>query len=109
MPEQIRKYSGEYLCHHGFSFMTIDNVAKPECVICGEILVNSSMKPSQLTRHLITKHSDLKDKDVTFFKRLLENKNKCNMQTYLSSGNANADAVKRYFQLVMELVWEVVY
>ncbi|XP_022180167.1 zinc finger BED domain-containing protein 5-like [Myzus persicae] len=75
VPGKIRKYSEEYLCH-GFSFITIDNIAKPECVICGEILANSSMKPSQLTRHLITKHSDLKDKDVTFFKRLIENKNK---------------------------------
>lgn len=98
VPGKIRKYSEEYLCH-GFSFITIDNVAKPECVICGEILANSSMKPSQLTRHLITKHSDLKDKDVTFFKRLLENKNKCNMQTYLSSGNANVDAVEASFRI----------
>jgi len=55
------------------------------------------MKPSQLTRHLITKHSDLKDKDVTFFKRLLENKNKCNMQTYFSSGNVNVDVVEDSF------------
>ncbi|XP_060855173.1 zinc finger BED domain-containing protein 5-like [Metopolophium dirhodum] len=93
-----KKYSEEYFCH-GFSFIAIDNVAKPECVICGEILANSSMKPSQLTRHLITKHSDLKDKDVTFFKRLLENKNKCNMQTYLSSGNANVDAVEASFRI----------
>ncbi|KAL4153622.1 hypothetical protein QTP88_001468 [Uroleucon formosanum] len=40
VPGKIRKYSEEYLCH-GFSFITIDNVAKPECVICGEILANS--------------------------------------------------------------------
>lgn len=98
VPGKIRKYSEEYLCH-GFSFITIDNVDKPECVICGEILANISMKPSQLTRHLITKHSDLKDKDVTFFKHLLENKNKCNMQTYLSSGNVNVDAVEASFRI----------
>jgi hypothetical protein len=55
------------------------------------------MKPSQLTRHLNTKHSDLKGKSVTFFKHLLENKNKCNMHTYLSSDNTNVNAVEASF------------
>lgn len=98
VPGKIRKYSEEYFCH-GFSFITIDNVTTPECVICGEILANSSMKPSQLTHHLITKHSDLKDKDDTFFKRLLENKNKCNIETYFSSGSANVYAIEASFRI----------
>jgi len=49
----------------------IENVPRPECVVCGEVLSNGSMKPPLLTRHLNTKHSDLKDKNFTFFKRLL--------------------------------------
>lgn len=80
----------------------IENIARPECVVCGEVLSNDSMKPSILTRHLNTKHSVLEDKNITYFKRLLENKNKCNMRTYLSNlstGNANEDAIDAFFQI----------
>lgn len=76
----------------------IDN-ARPECNVCGEVLSNGSMKPSLLNRHLNTKHSDLKDKNIIFFKRLLENKNKCYMCTYLSTGSANKNSVKSSFQI----------
>lgn len=95
---KIRKYSEEYLSH-GFSFVLIENIARPECVVCGEVLSNGSMKPSLLTRHLNTKHSDLKDKYIIFFKRLLENKNKCNMRTYLSTGSVSENAVEASFQI----------
>lgn len=71
----------------------IENVARPECVICGKFLSNGSMKLSLLTLHLHTKHSDLKDKNVNF----LENKNKCNMRIYLSSSSTNEDAVEASF------------
>jgi len=58
LPVEIRKYSEDYLSQ-GFSFVMIENVPRPECVVCGEVLSNGSMKPSLLTRHLNTKHSDL--------------------------------------------------
>lgn len=57
------------------------------------------MKSSLLTRYLHTKHSDLENKNITFFKRLLENKNKCNMRIYLSSGSVNEDAVEASFRI----------
>jgi hypothetical protein len=96
-PGKVRKYSEEYLSY-GFSFVTIDNVPRPECVVCGEVLSNGSMKPSLLNRHLQTKHSDFKNKNVTFFKRLLENRNKCNIVTHLSSGCTNKDAVEASYR-----------
>lgn len=65
----------------GFPFVLNENIARPECVVYGEVLSNDSMNPSLLTRHLNTIHSDLKDKNITFFKRLLANKNKCNIRT----------------------------
>jgi len=77
----------------------IENVPRPECVVCGEVLSNGSMKPSLLTRRLNKKHSDLKNKNVTFYKRLIENKNKCNIHTYLSSGSANEDALEASFRI----------
>lgn len=78
----------------------IENVPKTECVVCEEVLCNGSMKPSLHTCHLHTKHLNLKDKNVAFFKRLLENKNKCNMRNYPSSGSTNEDDVEASFQIV---------
>jgi hypothetical protein len=49
IPGKIRKYSEEYLWQ-GFSSVTIDNVARPECVVCGEVLSNF---PFNLTRVLM--------------------------------------------------------
>lgn len=40
-----------------------------------------------------------KEGGVTFFKWFLENKNKCNMRTYLSSGSANRDAVEVFYRI----------
>jgi hypothetical protein len=39
-----------------FGFVaTYDGVPKPQCVICGDVLANDTMKPSKLKRHLNTK------------------------------------------------------
>ena len=40
------------------------------CVICLEVLANSSMEPCRLARHLKSKHADVASKDVEFFERL---------------------------------------
>lgn len=69
-----RKYMDEYL-KYGFSFVGDDDCPRPQCVVCGELLANSSMKPSLLTRHLQTKHANYEKKDRSFFERLLKQKN----------------------------------
>ncbi|XP_071056888.1 zinc finger BED domain-containing protein 5-like [Onthophagus taurus] len=97
-PTKVRKYSEEYLSY-GFSFTIIDSIPRPERVVCGEVLSNGSMKPSLLSRHLQTKHVDFKDKGLAFFKRLLENKNKSNIDTYLTSGCTNEDAVEASYRI----------
>lgn len=61
-----RKYLDEYL-KYGFSFVGDDDCPRPQCVVCGELLANSSMKPSLLTRHLRTKHANYENKDRSFF------------------------------------------
>lgn len=33
---------------------------QPQCVVCGELLANKSLKPSKLIRHLDTKYPNLK-------------------------------------------------
>ena len=42
---------------------------KPQCVIYGDVLANDSMKPSNLKRHLNTKHKEMSSKSKEFFER----------------------------------------
>ena len=68
--QPIRKYSKEYL-QYGFTFTMDENTeAKPQCLVCNEVLTNHSMKPSLLKRHFLGKHNSLKDKPVTLKKFL---------------------------------------
>ena len=46
-----------------------DQFPIPQCVTCATVLGNEAMKPSRLTRHLNTKHSDLVNKPIEFFMR----------------------------------------
>ncbi|XP_060869147.1 SCAN domain-containing protein 3-like [Metopolophium dirhodum] len=56
---KIRKFDPSYL---GFGFTYKDDC--PQCVICSEILTNSSMAPAKLLRHLETKHQQYKKEDL---------------------------------------------
>ncbi|XP_064412766.1 protein FAM200B-like [Latimeria chalumnae] len=62
-------YDPAYL-KFGFSFIEDrKGEHRPQCIICGELLANESLKPSKLRRHLETKHPTYKDKPLDFFKR----------------------------------------
>lgn len=76
-----RKYCDEYM-KYGFSFIGDEDCPKPQCVVCGEVLANGSMKPSLLLRHLQTKHMNYKNKERSFFQRLSKPDD---MASYLSS------------------------
>jgi hypothetical protein len=41
-----------------FTYSTIDNEQRPQCLICSGILANDSMKPVKLKRHVATKHAE---------------------------------------------------
>jgi len=51
MSSKKRKYSDSYI---GFGFTWIGDAESPnpQCVVCGEVLANSSLKPSYMVRHL---------------------------------------------------------
>ena len=63
-----RKFQESYL-NYGF-IATSDSCSPiPLCIICSDWLHNEAMKPSELLRHMETKHPALKDKPLEFFKR----------------------------------------
>ena len=73
--QKTRQYDSEYLAF-GFTFTGDKNSPSPLCLICGETLSNSSMLPSKLKRHLVSKHPNLADKPTEYFRRLKESTSK---------------------------------
>ena len=53
---------------YGFSMIKVGQVEKPQCVLCCEVLAETSLKPSKLKRHLQTKHREQASKDIEYFK-----------------------------------------
>ena len=49
--------------------MVDQGIENLQCVLCMKVLSPESIKPSKLKRHLETKYTDCKDKDLLFFKR----------------------------------------
>ena len=69
-PNFVRKYHVSFLKHGFISWPGSDeSCPKPQCVVCGDILSNESLKGNNLSRHLSTKHPELETKPVAFFER----------------------------------------
>ncbi|CAI6344305.1 unnamed protein product [Macrosiphum euphorbiae] len=66
-----RKYCPEYL-QIGFTWNGDEENPRPQCVICGCILANESMRPNKLHRHIDTNHPEMKGKPLDFYKKKLE-------------------------------------
>ncbi|XP_078495832.1 SCAN domain-containing protein 3-like [Ciona intestinalis] len=67
----IRQYDSKYL-EFGFTIApSSEKVPLPMCLVCAKILSNDAMKPSKLTRHFHSLHSNLVGKPLAYFKRLL--------------------------------------
>ena len=66
-----RQYCDDYL-KYGFHWTGSEDQPFPLCVIWGEKMSNEGMVPSKLSRHFVTKHSQLQDKNLNYFWRLLE-------------------------------------
>ena len=64
-----RKYMESYLKFGFIQCPVTGQLPRTQCVICATVLGNEAMKPSRLTRHLNTKHSDLVNKLIEFFLR----------------------------------------
>ena len=70
-PNKKRKYEENYL-NMGF---TETNDGRLLCVICGNVLTNSSMFPAKLRRHFEGNRPELKDKPSDFFFQQEEQRN----------------------------------
>ena len=71
-PKKKFKYDASFP-KYGFTTITKNRIIKLQCVICLEVLSETSLKLSKLKRHLETKHASQKDKDLSYFKRHEEN------------------------------------
>ena len=66
--KKCRQYSVDYL---KFGMIPSPlNVQLPMCLLCEQTFSNESMKPSRLSNHLKSMHSDKSMKDVSFFQQL---------------------------------------
>jgi hypothetical protein len=76
----------------GFTYASDQDYPKPQCLICGGVLMNSSLKPSLLRPYLETSHSTQINKHVDFFKqKMIESKSDTTNVIYaLTNNNENA-------------------
>ncbi|GFS58857.1 zinc finger BED domain-containing protein 5 [Nephila pilipes] len=77
-----RKYDEDYI-KYGFSWCGDDTAPRPQYIICGDELLNESMVPSKLKRHLYSSHPSCANKDKQYFKRCLEQNKK--MKKFMNS------------------------
>jgi len=64
----VYRYQEKFL-NYGFTYIKENEIDLPQCVICGNVLANSSFKDNKLLRHLETNHNNYKDKSIDFFIR----------------------------------------
>lgn len=69
-PNPVRKYDPDYLKYGFISKDDSDGTPRPFCLVCKELLANSSMAPTKLKRHLENKHKKEKDKPLEYFQQL---------------------------------------
>ena len=62
----VRKYHSDYI-QYGFIKAGNEFEPKAQCVECAKILLNASMKPSKVKRHLETHHAKSAMKSKEYF------------------------------------------
>lgn len=65
--EKKRKYIDDYI---KFGFICTTDGKSPFCLVCNKTLLNSSMAPSKLKRHLESNHPTLAAKPKDYFEQL---------------------------------------
>ena len=97
----MRQYSDSYISY-GFTFTGDPTAPIPLCLVCRNELSSSAMVPAKLKRHLDTNHPTLKNKNTSYFRRLLES-NKKEVECMRRATTVSQKALKVSY-LVAELV-----
>ena len=100
----MRQYSDSYI---SFGFTSTGNPTAPVplCLVCRKELSNSAMFPTKLKRHLDTNHPTLKNKNTTYFCRLLE-RNKKEVNLMRRATTISEKALKVIFRVAELIVKE---
>ncbi|CAH1114605.1 unnamed protein product [Psylliodes chrysocephalus] len=94
-----RKYDESYL-KFGFTWTGSSDEPSPQCVVCSEVLSKNSMKSSLLKRHFESKHGNLVNKDLEYFKRLLEDlHSRKSTIKHFSGADKNEKALKASYKV----------
>ena len=97
-----RLYSDEYI-KYGFISIHINNIERPQCVICLKTLSADSMKPSLLNRHLETCHPEIKDKDASYFQRKESGARKVRLDTTGTFNQLSISAIETSYVISLKI------
>jgi hypothetical protein len=84
---------------HSVSLKHVDSeTRKLQCVVCGDVLSNDVMKPSKLTQHLNTRHSEPGKKPKEYSERK-QNELKVQQKLIFSATTTSEAALKASYKL----------
>ncbi|XP_078504130.1 zinc finger BED domain-containing protein 5-like [Lissotriton helveticus] len=98
---KTRKYDASYL-DFGFTCIVVSGESRTQCVVCGVILANESLKPTKLRRHFETKHGSLAEKSRDFFARKLQDITQ-QKEVVKQVANTPANALKASYQVAYHI------
>ena len=97
----VHKYDTSYL-HFEFISSNDTGVPKPECVVCGIKISNDSMKPSNLLRHLHSKHKEISCKPKKIFERK-PGELKCAQKMTYGLSHINTKALRAFYKAALRI------
>ena len=80
MPPTKRSYKEAFL-NFGFTNVIKNSVERPQCVVCSKVLTQENMKPSKLKQHLESRHDELVETLVDYFRRKSELLKNCRLDS----------------------------
>lgn len=96
-----RKYVSDYL-QLGFTWNGDEDDPRPQCVLCGRLLANESMRPNKLRRHIEAKHPHMQDKPVEFYKTQLKEL-KISKKKVLPNNKVNEKAMHASYHISLRI------
>ena len=81
----------------------INNIERPQCVICLKTLSADSMKPSLLNRHLETCHPEILDKDASYFQRKESGVKKVRLDTTGTFNQLSISAIETSYVISLKI------